>query len=497
MTKLNVFPSLLLALCIMGIGGNAEASVPINSVNFPDAVLRNYVSTHFDANADNELSDAEIAVADSINLYKSHCSSLKGIEWLTALKHLNCSVNGLTEVDVSHNAELRYLNVYSTYVSKLNLSGNAKLEKLVCSYAALDSLDVSACVNLVELNCQLNKISKLDVSHCPELSVLNCATNSLKALDVSKNAKLRELYVFDNKLTALGIDSNAKLVLLNCTGNKLDSLDVSHNSRLTSLYCSENNLRKLDVSKNRRLSLLMCASNELTQLDVSGCAYLSAIDCSHNDIADLDVSQNADVVSINCSYNMLRSLDVSHNIDYLSTLKCDGNQLASLDLSHNKKLATLSASENARSIPVSRWVKSPGDTIAFVPVDSLSAILGGGFDFAKLNQTSITGGNIATHADGRKILAFSGSELKYDYSTGCTSSSGASTVTFTLRADGGGTPSSGIDEVADAGKQLLSLAYYSIGGTFAGYVRPTSSGVYVQVCRYADGSARSTKVLIK
>ncbi len=496
MTKLNKFPSLLLALCI-GIGGNAYAGVPINSVNFPDAVLRNYVYSHFDANADSALSDEEIAAADSINLYKSHCYSLKGIEWLTALKHLNCSVSGLTEVDVSHNAELRYLNVYSTYVSKLNLSHNAKLEKLVCSYAALDSLDVSACVNLVELNCQLNKISKLDVSHCPELSVLNCATNALTTLDVSKNSKLRELYVFDNQLTSLSLDSNTKLVSLNCTGNKLDSLDVSRNTRITSLYCSENNLHWLDVSKNKRLSLLMCASNDLTKLDVSNNVYLSGIDCSHNAIADFDVSKSVDVVSINCSYNKLRSLDVSHNAEYLGTLKCDGNQLTSLDLSHNKKLATLSASENARTIAVERLVKSPGDTIAFVPVDSLPAILGGGFDFARLNQESMTGGSIVTHNDGRKILMFSADELKYDYNTGCTSSSGASSVTFTLRASAGGTPPSSIVEVAGDGKQLQSTAYYNIDGAFVGNTRPTECGVYVQVSKYVNGSIRSTKVLIK
>ena len=98
-------------------------------------------------------------------------------------------------------------------------------------------------------------------------------------------------------------------------------------------------------------------------------------------------------------------------------------------------------SENARTIAVEHWAKSPDDTIVFVPVDSLHAILGGGFDFTRLNQAGITGSCVASHGDGRKILVF--------------------------RAD------------------------------FVGNTRPTEGGVYVQVSKYANGSVKSTKVLVK
>ena len=76
-----------------------------------------------------------------------------------------------------------------------------------------------------------------------------------------------------------------------------------------------------------------------------------------------------------------------------------------------------------------------------VPVDSLHAILGGGFDFTRLNQAGITGGCVASHGDGRKILVF------------C--------------------------------------------AVFVGNTRPTEGGVYVQVSKYANGSVKSTKVLVK
>ncbi len=154
-------------------------------------------------------------------------------------------------------------------------------------------------------------------------------------------------------------------------------------------------------------------------------------------------------------------------------------------------------SENARTIAVEHWAKSPGDTIVFVPVDSLHAILGGGFDFTRLNQAGITGGCVASHGDGRKILVFRAYELKYDYDTGGISSRGASSVTFTLRAIAGLTPPSSIISVADEGKQLQSTAYYGIDGVFVGNTRPTEGGVYVQVSKYANGSVKSTKVLVE
>ena len=87
--------------------------------------------------------------------------------------------------------------------------------------------------------------------------------------------------------------------------------------------------------------------------------------------------------------------------------------------------------------------------------------------------------------------------MNYDYDTGGISSRGASSVTFTLRAIAGVTPPSSIISVADEGKQLQSTAYYGIDGVFVGNTRPTEGGVYVQVSKYANGSVKSTKVLVE
>lgn len=486
---------ILLFTLLLGMAFCADAGVAVSKANFPNEIFRAYVLQHFDVNGDSVLSDAEVAAADSIYLYKSRCSSLKGIEHLTALKYLNCSVNGLTEIDVSHNTALTYLNIYSTYIKKLDLSANVNLEKLVCSYAALDSLDVTPCTKLVELNCQLNNISELDVSKCPELTLLNCATNALTSINLGKNAKLRELYVFDNRLTALDVSANPKLVTINCTGNKLTALDLGSNTRLTMLYCGENQLQHINLLGCKRLTSLYCSKNALHDIDVTGNVYLSALDCSSNGLESLDVSKNEDITSLNCSGNKLATLDVSHNVTYLSTLKCDSNRLASLDLSSNRKLSSLSANGNVRSVKADYYLNASGDSVAFLPVDSLPSILGGSFDFSRVDVSSLSGGVVTTHADGRKILAFdkSSSAVSYAYSTGCTTNDKVQSATFTLKLNDDGS-SAGVAAIS-YDRQVQSVSYYGPSGVCYGSRRPANGGVVIKVTTYSDGTRSASKVV--
>ncbi len=486
---------ILLFTLLQAIAFCSEAGVAVSKANFPNEIFRTYVLQHFDVDGDSVLSDAEVAAADSIYLYKSHCSSLKGIEHLTALKYINCSVNGLTEIDVSHNTALTYLNIYSTYVKKLDLSANVNLEKLVCSYAALDSLDVTHCAKLVELNCQLNSISELDVSKCPELTVLNCATNALTSIDLSKNAKLREFYAFDNRLTALDVSANSKLVTINCTGNKLTSLDLGSNTRLTTLYCGENQLQNINLLKCKRLTLLYCSKNALPGIDVTGNVYLSALDCSNNELESLDVSKNTDITLLNCSGNKIANLDVSNNVTYLATLKCDSNRLACLDLSGNRKLTALSANGNVRSVKAAYYLNADGDSVAFLPVDSLQSILGEAFDFSRVDVSSLSGGVVTTHADGRRILAFnkSSSAVSYAYSTGGTANDKVKSVTFTLKLSDDGS-SAGVDAIGYA-RQVQSVCYYGLSGICYGSHRPSSGCVVIKVTTYTDGTHSASKVV--
>lgn len=88
--KLNKFAGIIIiALCVSFVSaGQAWSSVEINESNFPDETFRNLVR-NFDVNSDGTLSDEEIAgVNKDINVYDKNITSLKGIEYFTALEML-------------------------------------------------------------------------------------------------------------------------------------------------------------------------------------------------------------------------------------------------------------------------------------------------------------------------------------------------------------------------------------------------------------------------
>ena len=94
-----------------------SAGVAIDNTNFPDAkfciIVQNY-----DTNKDGSLSDTEIAAVEEINCYNKAITNLKGIEYFTALKRLNCESNQLTTLDVSKGTQVAV--TYSRYPRQNN-----------------------------------------------------------------------------------------------------------------------------------------------------------------------------------------------------------------------------------------------------------------------------------------------------------------------------------------------------------------------------------------
>lgn len=90
-----------------------NAEIPINSVNFPDATFRQYVSENFDTNNSGSLSQSELEFVSEIDVSGTkqnlnNITSLKGIEYFANLTRLDCGYNQLTSLDVSGNAALEF-----------------------------------------------------------------------------------------------------------------------------------------------------------------------------------------------------------------------------------------------------------------------------------------------------------------------------------------------------------------------------------------------------
>ena len=194
-----------------------SAGVAIDDANFPDANFRTIVE-NYDTNKDSSLSDTEIAAVEEIDCSYKAITNLKGIEYFTALKRLNCESNQLTTLDVSKNKALTYLD------------------------------------------CGDNKLTTLDVSKNTALTELISFKNQLTTLDVSKNTALTELRSFNNQLTTLDVSKNTALTYLDCESNQLTTLDVSKNTTLTELNCKYNQLTSLDLS-NTNIDILYGGDN--------------------------------------------------------------------------------------------------------------------------------------------------------------------------------------------------------------------------------------------
>ena len=280
------------------------AGVAIDNTNFPDANFRTIVE-NYDTNKDSSLSDTEIAAVEEIDCYDKGISNLKGIEYFTALRSLNCGCNQLTSLDVSKNTTLT---------------------KLYCKKNQLTVLDVSKNTALTYLRCNYNQLTSLDVSKNTALTKLYCFSNQLTSLDVSKNTALTKLYCDNNQLTSLDVSKNTALTGLNCGHNQLTALDVSKNTALTGLNCGYNQLTALDVSKNTALTDLDCDKNQLTSLDVSN-TNMDDLDCDDN-IYQIVVGNDRtfDLSTLPGNFNVAKTSDWSGGTVSGNTLTVDSDQ---------------------------------------------------------------------------------------------------------------------------------------------------------------------------
>ena len=294
---------LLFSALMLLSAGTAWADVEINETNFPDASFRNYLLSQ-DYGSDGKLTDEEIAGVTSINVSGTYfspgtISSLKGIEFFTALEDLRCNDNQLNSLDVS---------------------GCTALTTLFCYNNQLTSLDVSKNTALTWLQCDNNQLTSLDVSKNTALTRLECYDNLLTSLDVSKNTALETLSCGSNQLTSLDLSKNTALKYLSCGGNQLTSLDLSKNTALTRLHCYSNQLTSLDVSGCTALTELWCYSNQLTSLDISGCTALTELRCYDNQLTSLDVSKNTVLTRLYCYQNRIKGAAMDALVASLPTV---------------------------------------------------------------------------------------------------------------------------------------------------------------------------------
>lgn len=317
--------------------------IEISATNFPDANFRNYLLAQ-SYGKDGFLTSEEINNIKEINVRYKEIASLKGIEYFTSLKNLDCANNNLKSLDLSKNTSLYDLFCIENQITEIDLSNNLNLAILFCSSNKLTSIDVSKNTKLFSIHCDDNTISSIDISNNSYLHDLRCDNNNISSIKFPQNSELTELDCDNNKITTLDIANIKDLKVLRCINNKISTLDVKKMMSLETLVCSGNLLKSLDVSKNEALTALCFDNNQINSIDLSNNCALKRIVLNNNKLSSLDLSKNKSLTDLVCYRNQLTYLALNSND--LRTLDCSINRLTSLDVSANKNLVNLYCSSN-------------------------------------------------------------------------------------------------------------------------------------------------------
>ena len=456
---LSIVLCLVMVFSLLPFTASAASNTPINDMNFPDPVFREYVRKIAGSSVLTEEKARQIEVLDvsASNIKKvlgdrDPITSLRGIRYLKYVKDLNCSGQKLTTLNLELNSRVEKLNCSGNQLTDLWLDprGNS-LKYLTCSVNELTALDLSKSPELTELSCSNNKLTSLDLSANKKLQKIVAQTNALTTLDTRNLPELTDLYLWGNHdLKSIDVSKNTKLEFLSVSHCKLTSLDVRNNRMLVELYVYNNQLTALDVRSNYMLKRLGCYENQLTALDLSSNVSLEYLGVNDNPITELNLHPLSNLQDLSCSKMQLKKLDVDR-CPKLRRLYCNDNQIETLDLRSNKKLETLYCQNNRLSwLDLSsntaldpRYVDCSGNVYDIKVDENLQykvypdlPCYGAteGTYFTAARASDWTGGTVSK-VDGWDVLTLDNRDVKevtYKYDTGNTR---IGKVAFTLKTE--------------------------------------------------------------
>lgn len=319
------------------------SKIYLNSANFPDEAFRNYVA-QFSSDGITLASD-DIAKVKRIDVHSMKISSLKGIEYFTALESLYCYSNDITQLDLSGNVNLTFLSCAHNKISELNISRNAKLREIQGFDNKLKHIDTSNNSELSWLVIPANPLEEIDVTQNTKLTVLEFNNTNITQIDLSQNTALQHFSCMNSKLTELDLTAKTALTYLNCSNNLITLLNLHGCSSLQDIYFHHNKLTELDVSQNAKLRIIQGFDNKLKHLDTSNNPELTGITVPGNPLEEIDVTQNTKLTALDLTGDRVTHIDLSRNTAlerlYLGSSSYGNNKLTELDLTANTALTLL------------------------------------------------------------------------------------------------------------------------------------------------------------
>ena len=361
------------------------APIPISAPYFLDSEFCTYLSSNIDTDHDGALSETELAVT-TINFNYHNTTSLKGIEYFTALETLDCRENKLTGLDLTKNLALKNLNCsFNEQMQVLQLPNTTTLIDVACAYCSLLTLDVTMCKGLGTLRCDHNSLSTLYANNVTTLNSIKCENNSLATLGITGCTNLRDVYANNNRLTALSLSGCTKLNELRIYSNQIKQQAMNDiisalptktypdTGSLTLFYTaggegneySDDNIEQAKVKRWYSYSTDGTEQQEIVpwyvEIEDKYYAnfpsqyfrnYVKQFDTDNNGVLSRQEVEAVTAIDLsnNNIYNM-KGVEYFTNLETLNCSNCSLLATAKLDLSKNLKLTSLNCSDNTRLMP--------------------------------------------------------------------------------------------------------------------------------------------------
>ena len=172
---------------------------------------------------------------------------------------------------------------------------------------------------LKDLNCSNNTINFLDLSSLVNLEKLDCSNNLISNLVLSENDQYKELYLYNNNINTIEFLQNyVSLLILDIDGTNFRSINVSNNVNLEELWCGANNFifgYNLDISNLTNLKVFACyeLGNRINFPNFTNNLNLEKIICYNSFLSSLDVSLLNELQILWCFGNGLSCISVNQS----------------------------------------------------------------------------------------------------------------------------------------------------------------------------------------
>ncbi|WCO01376.1 T9SS type A sorting domain-containing protein [Psychroserpens ponticola] len=236
-----------------------------------------------DTNNDNEIQINEALAVTKLRLsWQQGFSSVEGIEYFTNLEELIfIDTTNLTSIDLTNNTSLETIKIENCpALTSFNINGLVNLDFLSCTINNLTEIDLSTNINLTEVYItdtwvnpdSISTLTNIIINPSNVIETFVLYNSLISDFDFSIMPELQTLDCRYNQFTELDISSNPLLQVVNCSNNMISNLDLSSNPLLETLYCNFNMLTSLDIS-NTLIKELQCSFNQLETLNLKNDVY--------------------------------------------------------------------------------------------------------------------------------------------------------------------------------------------------------------------------------